>query len=355
MDITEFIEKFPNNLPKHEPVFIDTKNQKKLLSVIFQLKLCFKDISEYQLKEYSEILQLYYQDKKNESNMRFKFVYFPWIKNEIYKIVEPKIFYELVTWRNKLKINEQEQKIISNKKLTIIGSSVGSFTTKILSKSGFQHFKIAELKNMKPSNTPRMYCDSLRHYGVHKIYPLMESIYEFNPYSNIQVFNEGMNEVNINYLFNDADIIFDCADDPRTKLRIHSEAKKRELPLITGFDELGCLIVFRYDKPEIMVHHLPNFDIDEIEELKKTNLENYILKLIDFIPGKSGVGKLSKRQQDTIAYVLKGNLGGFSQLAWEAAQFGSSTAKAAIDVSLGSDIEGVYFVNLDDIFNKNNA
>lgn len=356
-----FKQKFQNNITNEEPVFIQIESEselKELKSFAMKNGLGFQNTIKEQLKEYKEIYIMFHGGDENSFDQHIadtisnngvlgEYVFFNWGEKSIFNILPHKMHYELITWRNKDKILHEEQEIIAKKKLAIVGSSVGSFTSKILSKSGFQHFKIAEPKNMKPSNAPRMYADSIRNYGIHKLIPLVQTIYEFNPYAVIETYQNGINEGNLDFFFKDIDVVIDAADDATAKTLIHNQCEKLRLPLVYGFDEMGSLIVHRYDRPELNTYNPPRFSLQDLADLKTASHEDYILKLIEFIPGENGLKRLTQRQQDTIAGMLNETRGGFSQLAWEAALFGSCLSKATIDIVLGNDISGVRFIDLD--------
>jgi tRNA A37 threonylcarbamoyladenosine dehydratase len=128
---------------------------------------------------------------------------------------------------------------------------------------------------MKSSNATRMYEDSIRNYGKHKLIPLVQSIYEFNPYTNINYFVEGLNESNIEELFyingRLVDVIVDAADDGITKVLIRSSCEKHKFPLVYGFDEKGIVAIQRYDFPELINFLELDFTKEQLTELKRKN------------------------------------------------------------------------------------
>lgn len=306
-------------------------------------------------KDYIEFLQQSLNCNLAQYDLGFfgEHVYFSWGECAIFNILPLDMYYQLITWRNKEKIHLQEQEILSRKTVGVVGASVGSFVCKILAKSGIQYLKIAEPKFIKPSNAPRLYTDSVRYYGVHKLRPLVENLYEFNPYLGIDIFEEGINQGNIENFLNGVDVVVDAADDPRTKTLIHHHCEKNKLPLVYGFDERGSLIIQRYDKPELNSYSPPRFTEMELIELNSLSRQDYILRLLDFIPELRGVDKLSPRQKLTVDGMVNGTRGGFSQLAWEASLFGSYVTKAVLDILLGENIAGFVFLDLDQLVLKN--
>jgi molybdopterin/thiamine biosynthesis adenylyltransferase len=203
---------------------------------------------------------------------------------------------------------------------------------------------------MKPSNSTRMYADGLRHYGRHKLIPLAESIYEYNPFATVKLYKEGLNNQNVHDFFFDdkdrpLDIIIDAADDGLTKILIRKICKEYKIPMIAGFDEKGAIIIYRYDKPEILIEDDPSLNEETLKGIQERSQKDYIFKLLDFFPG--GADNITSRQKKTIQGVLNKDLGGFSQLAWEASLFSAYISKATLDIALDKDITGAKLFDLD--------
>jgi hypothetical protein len=335
---------------------------KELIIFTDENGISFQSPIKEQIQEYKEIFTLFHGKPEDQYDLFLKntlevdegvlgeFVFLNWGEKAIFNIVNHQMHYELITWRNKEKLTNQEQSIISEKKVAVIGSSVGSFATRVLSKSGFQYINVAEIKNMKPSNSTRMYQDSIRNYGQHKLIPLVQSIYEFNPFTQLKYFEEGLQKENINdvLFINDrpVDIIIDAADDGKTKVLIREFCKKYGIPLVYGFDEKGIVAIQRYDKPELNTFKEPNYSMAELDNEKLKAPNNYMMKVLDFIPG-GGYEALGDRQKQTIEKMIDNTLGGFSQLAWEASLFASYITKASIDIVLGKNIAGYRHIDLD--------
>ena len=81
-------------------------------------------------------------------------------------------------------------------------------------------------------------------------------LYATDPFLNVHIYREGVHQNNIDQFFDGkgkepaADIIIEEVDDPRVKLLIREEAKKRRVPLIMASDLGSCvqLDILRYDK-----------------------------------------------------------------------------------------------------------
>lgn len=369
MKILKHLQKLAIEEKQDQPVLIEVAD----IDALEELKLFCENTNtkflkpiEHQLKEFEEVFALNpkfrslgmdfktYIEKYlgSNSDIMGKFFYFGWDGGMIAQILPENLHYELITWRNKNKLLDKEQQVLKNSKVGIIGSSVGSFATKTVSKLGVGHLRVAEPKAIKPSNTPRIYVDSLRFYGEHKLIPLSHNIFEFNPYIKIDMFLSGFDDSNSDSFFgkgeDQLDIVIDAADDANTKILIRKLCKEYKIPLVTGFDEKGCMIVERFDQEGY--HSVsPQFTKEELETLKATDQKTYAMKLLEYFPG--GHDNLTARQKSTIDEIFNRSLGGFSQLSWEAALFGGYIAKAVSDILLGSKLCGVFMLDLDKEFN----
>lgn len=352
-----------------EPIKITLKHSNefsKLQNLLEKEKIPLIKTIDKQLDEYKEIYTRLHQLSEGSYSQKIEslrskdtqaignFVFFSWGEKAVYNILDKSLFYELITWRNKEKISIEEQHIISTKKIGIIGTSVGSFTCRVLAKLGFQKINIAEIKDMKPSNAPRMYHDSLRDYADHKLNPLIKGLFEFNPYIDIKAFHEGVNKKNIDDFFHidgkKIDILIDAADDGSVKVLMREYCEKNKIPLVTGFDEKGVLMIERYDLPELLIEPKVNHTIEELEKLKISSPQEYIYKLLDFFPG--GIGNISQRQKETLEGINNHTRGGFSQLAWEASLFASYVSKSVLDIALGKRIHGVKLFDFDEMISE---
>ena len=347
MQFSEFKSFVELNLESEMPAFVELDEASELDSLrkfLTQHNIRYQDQSQHQLNEFKEIANCLNLDLNNL--ISFKYIYLSWGEKTLIKSVDEQTYYKLITWRNNDKINFEEQAIVKSKTVGIVGCSVGSFAVKVLAKLGFVNLRIAEIKNMKPSNSPRMFCDSIRNYGEHKATPLAQSIYELNPYTNLKVYEDGITEHNIDqFIIGDkkVDILIDAADDGITKLRLRHYCQKHRIPLISGYDEKGALVIDRFDFYQSNIDFLSK--LEELKLIKEESPADYINKLLEFIPG--GRENLTSRQLTTLEGIANKTRGGFSQLAWEASLFASYISKATLEIALGSEIEGSNLLDLD--------
>ncbi len=85
-----------------------------------------------------------------------------------------------------------------------------------------------------------------------------EQIYSINPFANIYIYDQGLTAENINAYFDGQknepklDLIIEEVDDPRIKILLRQEARKRKIPLLMVTDVGSCiqLDICRYDLKE---------------------------------------------------------------------------------------------------------
>ena len=366
VEVNKFINRVEFDYERNEPITIEINSKEdfnKLISFCYENNIEYIDNITEQIDEYKEVFKLFHKGLDDEFNLLIdrhrnpnskiigNIIFLGWAQKSIINVLPAEMHYELITWRNKEKITNEEQAIVSQKKIGIVGCSVGSFAVRVLGKLGFQNFNIAELKKMKPSNAPRMYHDSIRNYGKHKMEPLSNGMFEFNPYSKIKLYNDGLSSGQMDEFFTiegeKIDILVDAADDGKIKLQLRDYCREKKIPLVSGFDEKGVLLILRYDKPDLLVEDHFDFNETTLEALKENDPNEYSKKILDFFPG--GRSNLSLRQKDTIDGIMNKTRGGFSQLAWEASLFSSYVAKSILDISLGYEIGGSKFFDFDEL------
>ncbi|KAE9627764.1 ThiF family adenylyltransferase [Aeromonas veronii] len=309
-----------------------------------------------QLSELKEVFTcLGKESLEHNEPLNFTFVYFSWRKC-FYKILSKEFFYELLTWRNKNKINASEQFKISNASIAIVGCSVGSSISKTLAKVGVTHLKIAESKYIKPSNSSRLSADSLCEYGEHKLSALAKSLYEYNPYINLYLSFNGVEPSNLNeFVAGDnrlVDIVIDASDGIESKVALRDICKSMHIPLISGWDERGVIEVERNDVAFCkFVRNYPLMDYNEdiYNSMLTKDFNMYVAKIMQCFPG--GHTNLSSRSKETLELISQGKLGGVPQLAWEASLLASQVTKAVINIVLDKSCNtmGVYMMDLNEI------
>lgn len=198
-----------------------------------------------------ESLKRFKEEILNDENNPGNWVYYPWL-NDIFLLPPENIFLEVFTARNKPLIPDSEQQDFYKFNVGIVGLSVGQSTALTLVRTGgCKNIKIADPDTIEPSNLNRIHF-GIPEIGQKKNEVVAKRILEINPYSNIQIFDDGVNENNINDFFLKGfklNAIVDACDDFPTKILIREYARKNKIPLLMATDigDGTLLDIERYD------------------------------------------------------------------------------------------------------------
>jgi hypothetical protein len=267
-------------------------------------------------------------------------VYYPW-SNTALRILEKSEFIELRTARNRNKITETEQAELSEKSVGIVGLSVGFsvFMSMVMERvSG--HFKIADFDTLSMSNLNRLPF-SLSDIGLPKVEIARRWALEIDPYLNIEIFEEGLNENNIKDFFeggNILDLVIDECDSGNIKLLLRIFSKKNGIPLLMETSDRGLLDVENYQLPQEPIFHGRILD-SEIDDLLTKSSSEILMRFID-------LSSASKRGVESMMEIGK-SIDTWPQLASDVLHGGASVTIAARNILLGNSItSGRYFMDL---------
>ena len=175
-------------------------------------------------------------------------VYFPW-NSTLVHILKEQDFFLVRTARNKNLINAGEQDKFYNSTVGIAGLSVGSSVAFALAlQGGAKHMKLADMDRLALSNTNRI-LSGVDNLGVLKVEMAARTIYEINPYAEIELFPEGINRENISRFFDGLDVVIDELDNLAVKYLMREEAKKRNIAVVMAADngDNAVVDIERYD------------------------------------------------------------------------------------------------------------
>jgi len=178
-------------------------------------------------------------------------VYLPW-RRTLLRLLPETLHQELRTARNRGWIEPDEQAAFADVTVGIVGLSVGSNMALALAQEGGpRRMKLADFDRLAGTNLNRIRA-TLADLGIPKTHLVARQIYELDPYAELFLFPEGVNEGNIGQFFDGPpclNAVIDECDDPITKIKLRLEAKARRIPLLMATD-MGddvMLDVERYD------------------------------------------------------------------------------------------------------------
>ncbi|WP_339922892.1 ThiF family adenylyltransferase [uncultured Cyclobacterium sp.] len=205
-------------------------------------------------------------EKKNEyfSNSGFSesengvWVFYPW-RNTAVRILEEKDFVKLRTIRNRYKITDEEQDLLQNKIIGIIGLSVGqSVAISLAMERCFGELRIADFDTLDLSNMNRIRT-GVYNIGIKKSWIVAREIAEIDPYLKVTLYNEGIIEDNINDFFNlngKMDLLIEECDSLPIKILSRIKAKALKIPVMMDTSDRGMIDIERFDQePERLIFH----------------------------------------------------------------------------------------------------
>lgn len=234
----------------HNPTYSFEADVKK----IDLLNIFIEDLFEYRYPRF-------YKKKPGEEYDSFKkeylksnkqaWAYYPWLA-KAFRIPSKNDYLEVLTSRNKPFVSADEQEKFNLFNVGIVGLSVGQSAAIIIVRSGgANNIKIADPDHVSPSNLNRLHVgiDSI---GKNKADELAMKMLEINPFLNIKMYQDGVNEDNCEDFFTGdfkLDVVVDACDSFPVKLKIRELAKKFKIPVIMSTDlGDGSLIdIERYD------------------------------------------------------------------------------------------------------------
>lgn len=235
----------------------------------------FQDIFVSQLTELFEIenpsligkpeftvqLQAYIRSRSREDqSMAGDYIYFPWSGILLHTVSEGEQN-RLRTNRMNNLLTRQEQATLADFSCGVAGLSFGNGIALSLVYSGAaQTIKVADSDIFETTNLNRVRV-GLPSVNQAKTTVTAQEIYEINPYANIEIFDGGLTEENINSFIlgeNPLNIVFDVVDDLGMKVRLRLAAKKARIPVVmlTSLEDSVLVDVERFDlEPDREIFH----------------------------------------------------------------------------------------------------
>ena len=202
-------------------------------------------------------------------------VYYPW-SNRLVHIVDEKEFIELRTSRNQYKITREERELLAQKKIGIIGLSVGQSVsiTLAMERVGGElrlaDFDVLELTNLNRIRT------GIHNLGLPKVHAVAREIAEIDPFLTVKCFGEGLSESNMDAFFTGGgklDLLVEESDGFDIKILSRYKAKELQIPVIMEASDRCTVDVERFDlEPNRSILHgmVDHLNMDTLKSLKTT-------------------------------------------------------------------------------------
>ena len=231
-----------------------------------------------------------------------RWVYFPWRYLAAHILPEDD-YYRVRTARNQNLITKEEQEKFYEATIGIGGLSVGSSVAFAIALSGGgKHMKLADMDRLALSNTNRVLAGADR-LGMLKVEMAARTIYEINPYAEIELYSDGLAPENIEEFFSGLDIVIDELDNLAVKYLIREQAKKHHIAVVMAADngDNAVVDVERYDldpQPDFFHGRLDEVSYEILKGLDKFSIGRMITKHI-------GPENVTERMQQSLVEMGK--------------------------------------------------
>ncbi|MFE0100483.1 Rv1355c family protein [Streptomyces sp. NPDC059009] len=230
-------------------------------------------------------------------------VWYPWSRRLVH-VLPPDEYRELRQSRNRYKITAEEQALLTDRTIAVIGLSVGAASAVTLAQEGVgSRFRLADFDRLALSNLNRLRA-SVTDIGLPKVVISARQMYEIDPYLDIEVWPHGLAEGNVDAFLTGggrADLLVEECDDLYIKVYARERARAQGIPVLMETNERGMLDVERFDRePERPLLHglLSGVAAADLKTLSTREKVPYVLRILDqerpserFVPSLVEIGQ----------------------------------------------------------------
>lgn len=275
-------------------------------------------------------------------------VYYPWA-DKIVHLLNEEEFAIVRTNRNKHKITAQEQAALANKKIGVMGLSVGqSVSLTLAMERGFGELRIADFDELDLSNINRIRT-GVFNLKLQKTVIVAREIAEIDPYLNVVCFEEGITEGNLDQFLTEngkLDLLIDECDSFDIKINARNKAKALGIPVLMEGSDRGTIDIERFDlEPDRPVLHgmVAHLDMEKFKSLSTMDDK------IPYITAVTGVETLSPRMKASAVEIMA-TISTWPQLASAVTYGGGITADLSRKILLGNlNVSGRFFIDMDEL------
>jgi molybdopterin/thiamine biosynthesis adenylyltransferase len=274
-------------------------------------------------------------------------VFYPW-KNTLVHILNEEDFIRIRTLRNNYKITPSEQLELREKRVGIVGLSVGqSIALAMALERSFGEIRLADFDTLELSNLNRLKA-GVTSLGLEKVVIAAREISEIDPYLKVTLFRDGVNEENIDeFLVGNGklDLLIDECDSLDIKFLLREKARLKQIPVIMDTSDRGMLDVERFDQePNRPIFHGLLNGISKSELANLNNKERVAIGL-----KVTGLDNLSIRMKASLLEIGS-TITSWPQLASAVFLGGATVAHVGRRLLLGDNVpSGRFYVDFDEI------
>ncbi|WP_051315956.1 Rv1355c family protein [Algoriphagus vanfongensis] len=274
-------------------------------------------------------------------------VYYPW-KYSIVHLLPEEEFVKVRTLRNNYKITPQEQAELAQKKVGIVGLSVGQSIALVMAlERSCGELRLADFDTLELSNLNRLRA-GVTSLGTEKVVIAAREISELDPYLKLTLYREGITKESIDDFFEKGgmlDLIVDECDSLDIKVLLREKARSKKVSLMMETSDRGMLDIERYDiEPNRPLFHgyLGEVNVQSLSNLTNKQKVPMVLKI-------TGEDTLSTRMKASLLEVTQ-SITSWPQLASAVFLGGASVGHVARKFLLGESVQsGRYYVDLDEL------
>jgi molybdopterin/thiamine biosynthesis adenylyltransferase len=273
--------------------------------------------------------------------------YFSWNKKLVHILSEDD-FIEVRTNRNKLKITREEQTLLKQKTIGVIGLSVGQAIAitgvmeRICGKIKLADFDTIDLSNLNRLRT------GIQNINKPKVIIAAQEIAEIDPYIKVEIHKEGITSTNIDEFISTLDVLIEVCDDFTTKVNSRFKARALKIPVVMDTNDRGMIDIERFDlEPNRPLFHglIAEEKLHNLEQLNPTEKLGLILQLVS-------IQNTSPRLQQSMGEIGK-TINTWPQLASSIMLGAGATIDICRKILLNEPIpSGRFYIDLDELIHQ---
>jgi molybdopterin/thiamine biosynthesis adenylyltransferase len=210
--------------------------------------------------------------------------YYPWSKKLIHILPEAD-FITVRTNRNLLKITPEEQALLREKKVGVIGLSVGqSVALTLVMERICGSIKLADFDELDLSNLNRLR-SGIHNIGLKKTIIAAREIAEIDPYIKVEIYNDGISDENIESFISDLDLLVEVCDSIDIKIKSRLKARQMRIPVVMDTNDRGMIDIERFDlEPNRAIFHglVNENELDRVDNMQADQKRSLIMKIVAF-------------------------------------------------------------------------
>jgi molybdopterin/thiamine biosynthesis adenylyltransferase len=212
-----------------------------------------------------------------------RWAYYPW-RRTLVRLLGPTAFRSLRLDRNRNKLTTAEQARLGELRVGVIGLSVGHAIAHALALEGIcGHLRLADFDHLELSNLNRIPATVLD-LGLNKAVIVSRRIAELDPYLEVELIPEGLEDGNLDAFVAGLDILVEECDSLDVKALVREAARARRVPVLMETSDRGLLDVERFDlEPDRPIFHglLGDVDAAELRGLSTHDKVPHVLRILE--------------------------------------------------------------------------